>query len=135
MSNYPNTFYRVSVKALIKNEKDEVLVLKENQDTWSLPGGRLDHGEEPIVGLRRELQEELSLSVTGVEPYYVKTFYLEPKQAWLMWIVYTVEATSPKFILGQGVTEAQFIDTANLKYSTDIFEKLVFEISTCDKPA
>ena len=44
---YPNTFYRVSVKALIKNEQDQVLVIKENQDTWSLPGGGLDHGEDP----------------------------------------------------------------------------------------
>lgn len=41
---YPTTFYRVSVKALIKNDKNEILVVKESQDFWSLPGGGLDHG-------------------------------------------------------------------------------------------
>ena len=46
-SSYPNTFYRVSVKALIKNSDGKILVLKENQDTWSLPGDELDHGEDP----------------------------------------------------------------------------------------
>lgn|GEM_PF-2899482 len=34
---YPNTFYRVSVKAVIRDANDRVLVVKENQDTWSLP--------------------------------------------------------------------------------------------------
>jgi len=53
---YPHTFYRVSVKALIKNAEGKVLVLKENQDTWSLPGGVLDHDGEPITGLKRELK-------------------------------------------------------------------------------
>lgn len=42
---YPNAFYRVSVKALIKDDSGNILVVKENQDTWSLPGGGLDHGE------------------------------------------------------------------------------------------
>ena len=35
---YPNTFYRASIKAVIRNEADEVLVVKEHQDKWELPG-------------------------------------------------------------------------------------------------
>ena len=56
---YPNTFYRVSVKALIKDKDGRVLVLKENQATWSLPGGGIDHGEDAKLGIIRELKEEL----------------------------------------------------------------------------
>jgi len=59
---YPNTFYRVSVKALIRNNKDEVLVVKEHQDKWELPGGGLDHGESIYDGLKRELLEELGIT-------------------------------------------------------------------------
>lgn len=58
---YPNTFYRVSVKALIRNDKNEVLVVKEHQDKWELPGGGLDHGESIHDGLKRELIEELGI--------------------------------------------------------------------------
>jgi 8-oxo-dGTP pyrophosphatase MutT (NUDIX family) len=31
---------------------------------WFLPGGGLDHGEEPEAGLRREFQEETGLDIT-----------------------------------------------------------------------
>jgi len=30
---------------------------------WFLPGGGLDHGEDPVDGLRRELQEETGLEI------------------------------------------------------------------------
>jgi 8-oxo-dGTP diphosphatase len=128
---YPNTFYRVSVKALIRNSEGKVLVVKENQDTWSLPGGGLDHGEDPIKGVLRELQEELGIAhaeVGGVA--CVKTFYLEHKQAWLLWVVYNVKFSDSKFTFGEGVTEATFLDTETLAGSDDIFEKMVYEAST-----
>jgi len=128
-SLYPNAFYRVSVKALIKNSDGKVLVLKENQDTWSLPGGGLDHGEEPVAGLKRELKEELCIEIDGITPFCVKTFHPESKQTWLMWVVFLVRANATEFILGGGVTAARFIDSAELQDSTDIFEKLVYEVS------
>ena len=130
MSIYPNTFYRVSVKAFIANEQGHVLVVKENQDTWSLPGGGLDHGEEPQDGVRRELKEELGVTMVGdVEPFCAKTFYLEHKQAWLLWVVYKVELPRQDFIFGEGVTAAQFIDPKDMANSEDVFEKLVYTIA------
>lgn len=127
---YPNTFYRVSVKALIKNTEGKILVLKENQDTWSLPGGGLDHGEDPIIGLKREIKEELGIEeVNSIAPLCIKTFYLEPKQAWLIWVVYSVQADPQDLAFGDGVTAAKFINPAKLKDSTDVFEKLVYEVA------
>jgi len=129
-SLYPNTFYRVSVKALVKDKGGRVLVLKENQDTWSLPGGGLDHGEMPEDGIRRELQEELGVSPTHAAPAKSLTFYLESRQSWLMWIVYEVSLASDDFTLGHGVTEALYIDLNELKDSQDIFEQQVVRAST-----
>lgn len=130
LSQFPNTFYRVSVKALVKNTEGKVLVLKENQDTWSLPGGGLDHGEDPVTGVKRELKEELNIELVGeIVPCCIKTFYLESKQTWLMWVVFAVKAEVHSLELGEGVTAAQYIDPAQLKDSTDIFEKLVYEVS------
>ena len=127
---YPNTFYRVSVKALIKDKDGRVLVLKEDQDTWSLPGGGLDHGEDPKLGILRELKEELGIENPRVENIgSVKTFFLEPKSAWLLWVVYDVEIDTEELILGEGVTDAQYIDVSGLERSEDIFEKMVYAAS------
>lgn len=131
MSLYPNTFYRVSVKALITNDRGQVLVVKENQDTWSLPGGGLDHGEDPSAGVARELEEELGItSVSGLEPFCIKTFYLKGRDSWMLWAVFKATISDEKFILGEGVTEAVFVDPGTLADSKDVFEKLVYEVAS-----
>lgn len=74
---YPNTFYRVSIKALIKNSKGEVLVVKEHQDKWELPGGRLDQGETIHDCLKRELKEELNITNEFTESFNkIETQYM-----------------------------------------------------------
>jgi 8-oxo-dGTP diphosphatase len=54
--------YRLSIKAVVRNEAGNVLVVKEGGDTqWDLPGGGMDHGESIHQALARELYEEVSL--------------------------------------------------------------------------
>lgn len=123
---YPNAFYRVSAKALIKDSTGRVLVIKENQDTWSLPGGGVDHGESPEVALRRELAEEIGARSVNIQGFSkTLTFELLTKHAWLLWIVYDVDIESAPLRLGSDVAEACYIDVDMLKESTDIFERMV----------
>jgi 8-oxo-dGTP diphosphatase len=61
-------FYRVSVKALVVDEFGKFLLVKESDGTWELLGGGLDHGEDPIAALKREIHEETGLEVVSVSP-------------------------------------------------------------------
>ena len=110
-SQYPNTFYRVSLKAVIRNNNGEVLVNKEGtSDTWNLPGGGWDHGETEHAALARELQEEVGY--TGdfkSTPFKTAVFWLESKQAYLLWIVYDVTTENMNFGVGDDSTEIAFI--------------------------
>ena len=73
--DFPDCFYRVSVKGLFVKD-NKVLMVKEPLELsgqWELPGGGLDFGEHPHVGLKREVEEELHLKVTSISehPVYV----------------------------------------------------------------
>ena len=126
---YPNTFYRVAVKALIKNANGEVLLVKERSNMWDLPGGGLDHGEVPEEGMKRELLEEIGVADVIVSgPILAKSFWLET-QAWLMWVVYDVTLLHDRFTCGDGVTAIDYIDPAVLAKSTDEREQFISQIA------
>jgi 8-oxo-dGTP diphosphatase len=55
-------FYRVSVKALIFDNEQRLLVFQDNQGTWEMPGGGLEHGETLEQGITRELDEEMRIT-------------------------------------------------------------------------
>ena len=40
---------------------------------WGLPGGFIDHGEQPEAALRREIEEETGLLVKDLRLYRVRT--------------------------------------------------------------
>lgn len=126
---YPTTFYRVSVKALIKNDKNEILVVKESQDFWSLPGGGLDHGAIAQDAIKREIMEELGVSGVEVgEIVYTKPIYLDRLDVWVLWVVYEASLTVTVFKFGDGVTDAKFISVAELEGLDDIFEKAIVDV-------
>lgn len=127
MSTIQKCFYRVSVKAFIKNQDGKVLVVKENQDTWSLPGGGLDHGEEPLVGLARELHEEIGITAEIGDIIDVRSIYFSEKGRWGLWIVYETTVTETHFTLGEGVTHASFVASDELS-NEDKFEMVIKEL-------
>lgn len=126
--NYPSTFYRVSLKAVIRNAQGDVLVVKENSDHWSLPGGGIDHGESDTEAMRRELLEEVSyegnfsLSLIGVQ-----TFYVEEHGTWMMWVVYNIKTETNNFSVGVDASEIAFIDPHTFKNSDKRGERLVYK--------
>jgi len=75
---------RNSARAIVLNRKNEVLLLKfsfadfkDNIDTqvhefWVTPGGGLEYGESFLDALRREMLEEIGVSVQG-EPAHIWT--------------------------------------------------------------
>jgi ADP-ribose pyrophosphatase YjhB (NUDIX family) len=127
---YPSTIYRVTVKAFITNENNRVLVVKEKQNFWSLPGGGLDHGESPSDGIKREIQEEIGLKDVEVgDIAYSTTVYLDQRDFWMTWIVYKAKIGSSNFVLGDGVTDAKFIDISELESSNDLLEKMIVEVA------
>lgn len=115
-SQYPNTFYRVSLKAVIRNERGEVLLNKEGEmDSWSLPGGGWDHGETEHEALARELHEEVGYKgAFAAEPRATQVFWLESRKAWLLWIVYDVKTEHMNFSVGEESTEIAFMSTRTL---------------------
>jgi len=67
---------RVIVVPIIRNNEDQVLICKMPQDRgvfpgmWALPGGGVEPGETMVEALKREVREELGISVTDIEPWY-----------------------------------------------------------------
>jgi 8-oxo-dGTP pyrophosphatase MutT (NUDIX family) len=70
MTNRPNPlikhkpcFYRVSIKGVIHVNDKVVLTREHGSNRWDLPGGGVEHYEEPTDAFMREIKEELGVSV------------------------------------------------------------------------
>jgi len=127
----PSSFYRISLKAIIRNDKGEVLVNREDgRDHWSLPGGGWDHGETDIECLKRELFEEVGYTgeltakpiATTREPMFMPT-----KKAWLLWIVYEGAPETMEFTVGEESDEIKFADPELFKNSESRSERLIYQ--------
>lgn len=59
--------YGLTVRGIIKNDKNEILLVKRHPksrtdpEMWELPGGKVDPGEDFDKALIREIKEETSL--------------------------------------------------------------------------
>lgn len=64
----------VTQKAVIFNERGQVLLVRSSSSyPWSIPGGRLESGEDAEAALAREIREETDLEVEVQRPVHVMT--------------------------------------------------------------
>lgn len=127
---YPNTFYRVSLKALIQNDKGEVLSVKEGETQWSLPGGGIEHGETAHEALARELYEEVLIDTSFTEEIIaMETNYLPEKEAWLMWVVYRVKVESLNPGRGLDAIDVTWLKPEEYKDIPGKGSRLIYELA------
>ena len=124
MENIPNCFYRISLKALILNDtRDKFLIVEENNGMWDFPGGGLDFGESPTVGIKRELKEEMGLETTSIsdQPSYFVTDK-HTKGHWIANIFYEVTVKDLNFTPSDECVSCKFVSKDEAKdmntYST-----------------
>lgn len=55
--------FRRKVRALVQNRRGDMLLIQPHgyDDSWTLVGGGIEHGETPEEAIRRELREELGI--------------------------------------------------------------------------
>jgi 8-oxo-dGTP diphosphatase len=88
-----------SQKAFVFNPEGKILTLFRTEtaptrpNTWDLPGGDLEWGEDAIESIVREIKEETGLSVTNVRPFDVESLINPAGNFWIS-IAYYAQASS-----------------------------------------
>ena len=131
-----DSLIRVTLKAVILDDKGQVLVVKEHgRDWWDIPGGGIDHGETIKEALSRELLEEVSYK--GDFEYEVLIAedpnYLESLNLYQMRITFLVKPKTIDFAVGDDGDEIQFIDADMYEHSELWTERQIFKFSSLAK--
>jgi mutator protein MutT len=77
--------FAIAVKAFIVNAEGKVLLIKRRPNdvhfpaVWEIPGGRLEQGEDPFLGVKRESMEEVGLDIDIKNPLKIH----HSEYAWL----------------------------------------------------
>lgn len=111
MQNYSN-----AAKAFIVKDNKLLLIKRapgapHNPETWDLPGGRLNPGENPYDGLKRELREETGLDIEILLPFVVQYFTRQDGQV-ITLIIFLCKALSDDIRLSDEHTHYQWHDLA-----------------------
>jgi 8-oxo-dGTP diphosphatase len=99
-------------------------------DTWDLPGGHVEYGEEPKASLRREIKEETGLEVEELIPFHVIAEYKQEKSVCYLWIVYRTTATSDQITLShehsdyRWMTSEEFLKEKSADFLIEIVKKI-----------
>ena len=114
---YKNAFYRVSAVGVIRNSKDQYLMVDEH-DRWSFPGGGWDYGESLHDALKRELHEEIALTSDFTEQVITAIpFYNPNKDAWQMWVACEIIYDSLKFGVGEHAEDVRWMNEEEIDFS------------------
>jgi len=105
--------FGVAVKAFIVNQDKLLLIKRRKGDVhkpgeWDIPGGRLEPGENPFDGLRREAKEEVGLDIDIAAPLEVHHFTRDDGQKITM-LIFVCKSWSEKVKLSQEHTDYKWV--------------------------
>lgn len=135
MNEKEKTNFFIGVKAIIKKE-GKVLFIKRSEkykdqeldDSWDIPGGRINFGEEPIEGLRREIKEETSLELEEVKQILSTDTVFKNEEKQIVRITYLCTVKEGQHQLSEEHTELVWIpiqELKNMHFKDKLLEKTI----------
>ena len=121
--------FTVTAGALVFNDAGEVLLLKHRfraGSGWGIPGGFIESGEHAEQALRRELREEIGLTVHEVEIFTSRTFK-RPQQVEILFRCRASGAVKPQTI---EVEHAEWFSIQSLPAGLPKDQQLLIERAT-----
>jgi 8-oxo-dGTP pyrophosphatase MutT (NUDIX family) len=110
-------YYRISIKGIVIDDKDRILLSLEDNGKWEMLGGGLDHDEDPIACLKREIAEEAGLVVTYVSPspkYFVTCKRLNSER-FVANVIYEIKLKDMDFTPSEECQELRFFTPAEMR--------------------
>lgn len=126
--------------AVIVNEKNEVLLLKRainpHFGKWDIPGGFLENGEDPKVGLKREAKEELGINVKPLEilTICVDNYGLEEDDFYTFNVFYKCKISDGEIVIDQENSEFKWFSKNEIPWkelafnNTTIALRVLFKV-------
>ncbi len=122
MSDYnPNyvevkSYALVGQKAILTNAENKILLLHRSDKMgpemkWSLPGGAIERGEDPLGAMLREIAEETQMEVQDVRPFTSRS-YFSNQDDFVIIIGYVGKAISENPTLDWEHTEYKWVTKA-----------------------
>lgn len=125
---YPDTFYRVTAKAIIKDDRGYVLSVWDSDGFWNIPGGGIDHGDSIKSGLAREIEEELGYAGDfSMEYIDTLTYYSSRLDYCCMHIFFDVKLANYQNTIGTDTTKAEFINPAQFKDAANVSHQFIYK--------
>ncbi len=112
--------FSLAAKSFIVNDQNQLLILKrepkniQKPNIWEIPGGRLEPGENPIEGMKREVREEAGIEIEVLHPFSVRHFTRDDGQVITM-LVFLCKALSKEVKLSSEHTAYDWISLDNCK--------------------
>jgi 8-oxo-dGTP diphosphatase len=102
--NNKNKLTRIAQKVILLRKDGKILTIRRSITAptrplqWDLPGGMLDFGEDPKVGIIREIREETGLKVNELSLFDTSSKILDSGEFRVV-ICYTAFTTKAKVVL------------------------------------
>ena len=112
-SKLPPAFYRVSVKAIILDDENRLLIGLLRGGQWEMPGGGLEADESIESCLRRELKEELGVELDSFGDISFIYRGQNVRGHWALRLAVPVKLKNTDFKFGE-LSEAKFVTKEEL---------------------
>ncbi|MCK4589387.1 MAG: NUDIX domain-containing protein [Nanoarchaeota archaeon] len=122
--------FALATKAFIIKDNKLLLVKRQphdiqNPNIWELPGGRLNPGENPHQGLKREIKEETNLDIKINQPLNIQHFTRKDGQIITM-IIFVCQALTNEIKLSSEHAAHQWVPLKQAKdHLAEFFHKEV----------
>ena len=117
--------YRVSVKGIVIDNTKRFLLSKKNNGKWDFLGGGINHNEDPIEALRREVKEETGLEIIYISPtpkYFITASKFK-REGYIANVIYEIKLRNLEFTPSDECVEFRFFSSDEAK-KEDIYPQV-----------